>query len=315
MGCLQGNKKEMTKQFRDFESARKFVRSLNLKSKEKWVEYCKSGEKLDNIPAGPWNTYKDKGWKGMGDFLGTMAVSTNEKIFLSFKEAREFVRSLGLKGTPDWDKYCKSGNKPDNIPSNPDRSYKNKGWKGMGDWTGTGNIRNKEFRNFESARTFVRSLGLKSRKEWEEYRKSGNKPDNIPSAPGQIYKNTGWMGFGDWLGTGRIATQEKTFLSFTEAREFVRMLKLKDYKAWFEYCKSGDKPEYISAIPETIYKNDWKGIRNWLGTEWRTFNEAREFVRSLGLKSRKEWLEYCKLGDKPDDIPSSPWEVYKEWKK
>ena len=45
------------------------------------------------------------------------------------------------------------------------------------------------------------------------------------------------------------------------------------------------------------------------------FEEAREFVRSLGLNGIKEWTEYCKSGNKPDDIPSAPWNVYKEWKK
>ena len=46
----------------------------------------------------------------------------------------------------------------------------------------------KKFRDFESAREFVRSLGLKSPKEWDEYVKSGKKPDNIPSNPSSYYK-------------------------------------------------------------------------------------------------------------------------------
>jgi hypothetical protein len=49
--------------------------------------------------------------------------------------------------------------------------------------------------------------------------------------------------------------------------------------------------------------------------EFRGFESAREFVRKLKLKSNKEWKEYCKSGNKPDDIPSAPWNVYKEWKK
>ena len=49
--------------------------------------------------------------------------------------------------------------------------------------------------------------------------------------------------------------------------------------------------------------------------QFRDFEGAREFVRSLGLKSGTEWREYCKSGKKPDDIPAAPWRVYKEWKK
>ena len=46
--------------------------------------------------------------------------------------------------------------------------------------------------------------------------------------------------------------------------------------------------------------------------QFRDFKSAREFVRKLNLKGQKEWLDYCKSGNKPDDIPSSPWNVYKE---
>ena len=50
-------------------------------------------------------------------------------------------------------------------------------------------------------------------------------------------------------------------------------------------------------------------------TKFRDFESAREFVRKLNLKNFTEWREYCKSGNKPDDIPTAPWTVYKEWKK
>jgi len=114
----------------------------------------------------------------------------------------------------------------------------------------------KQFRDFESAREFVRKLNLKSQQEWKDYYKSGKRPDDIPSNPHATYKNE-WISMGDWIGTGSIA-------------------------------------------PQLI--------------QFRSFQEAREFVRKLNLKSQKEWKEYCTSGNKPDDIPSNPWEVYTEWK-
>ena len=45
---------------------------------------------------------------------------------------------------------------------------------------------------------------------------------------------------------------------------------------------------------------------------WLPFEDARIFVRSLGLKGQKEWLAYCKSGKKPDDIPANAPLVYKE---
>jgi hypothetical protein len=45
------------KKFRDFESAREFASSLNLKSQNDWFKYFQSGDKSDDIPAAPWIIY------------------------------------------------------------------------------------------------------------------------------------------------------------------------------------------------------------------------------------------------------------------
>jgi adenylate cyclase class IV len=317
-----GRVADQNKVYRSFEDAREFVRALNLKSTKEWQEYCKSGNKPDDIPTAPNGTYK-KDYKGWGDFLGTENIASQDKIFRSFEEAREFVRKLGLKNQKEWLEYCKSGDKPDDIPSNPNATYK-KEWKGFGDWTGTGNIAafNKVYRSFESAREFVRKLGLKNQKEWKEYCKSGDKPDDIPANPNATYKKD-FKGMGDWLGTGSIAPQDREYRPYKEAREFVRSLGLKTANEWKEYCNSGNKPDDIPSNPNGTYKKEWKGFGDWIGTGriadrdkiFRSFEDAREFVRKLGLKSNREWKEYCKSGNKPDDIPSNPWNTYKKWKK
>ena len=56
----------------------------------------------------------------MGDWLGTGRT----RQFRPYKEAREFVRKLGLKNTNEWIKYCKSGKKPKDIPWDPSKAYK-----------------------------------------------------------------------------------------------------------------------------------------------------------------------------------------------
>jgi hypothetical protein len=44
--------------------------------------------------------------------------------------------------------------------------------------------------------------------------------------------------------------------------------------------------------------------------KWRSFEEAREYACSLGLK-RKAWINHCKFVKKPNDIPDTPNKVYK----
>jgi hypothetical protein len=40
---------------------------------------------------------------------------------------------------------------------------------------------------------------LTSQAEWGTYRKSGDKPDNIPANPWHVYAGKGWVSLGDWL--------------------------------------------------------------------------------------------------------------------
>ena len=56
------------------------------------------------------------------------------------------------------------------------------------------------WRPFEEARMFARSLELSSAQKWYKYSKSGDKPADIPSAPDLYYKNSGWIDWSDWLG-------------------------------------------------------------------------------------------------------------------
>ena len=66
----------------------------------------------------------------------------------------------------------------------------------------------KQFRDFESAREFARTLGLKGTKEWQEYCTLNTLPTNSSSRPDYVYKKKGWISWGDFLGTGNVANQK-----------------------------------------------------------------------------------------------------------
>jgi hypothetical protein len=119
------------------------------------------------------------------------------KKWMSFLDARKFVQGLGLKKSKEWEEYRKSCNKPDDIPTHPDVTYKNKGWISYRNWIGI----SETMRSFEDAKKFVQTLNLKSTKKWEIYSGSGKRPRDIPSNPDKVYKNKGWINWKDWLGT------------------------------------------------------------------------------------------------------------------
>lgn len=201
--------------FKGFEEARKVVHALNLNSKNEWALYAKSEKKSEDIPANPRDVYKNTGWIGWGDWLGTGTIAPQNKVFLSFEEAREFVRSLKFKSIEAWSTYVKSGKKPHDIPGAPGHTYKNKGWISWGDWLGTGRIASYKmvYRSFDEARAFVHALKIKNQNDWFLYSKSEDKPEDIPANPRVVYKDAGWISDGDWLGTNFIASQNRNFVA------------------------------------------------------------------------------------------------------
>jgi len=201
----------MKKQFRSFTESRKLVRPLGLKSYSHWKKFINSTDFPVGIPRYPDDAYKDKGWTSWGDFLGTENIATKDIPFLDFTSSREFVRELKLKTRDEWDEYRKSSKRPKFIPTNPNRTYKDKGWKHFSDWLGTGKKSRKEiheqFLSFNQAREFVRNLGLSGEQQWRVYLKSNDKPENIPSDPNAFYKKE-WTSWGDFLGTGNLSPTE-----------------------------------------------------------------------------------------------------------
>src|SRR5262249_6782739 len=215
----------------------------------------------------------------------------------------------------DWRAYCRSGQKPDDIPASPYSVYAKSGWISMGDWLGNGQ-RKGGWRNFEEARAFMQDLGLKSGKQWLTYCRSGRKPNDIPAAADRVYAESGWNGWDDFLGTDN--RNRGDWRNFEEARAFVQNLGLESEKQWRAYCRSGQKPNDIPVAPNTVYaESGWISIGDWLGTGRRKsgsglgpFEEARAFVQSLGLESEKQWRAYCRSGQKPDNIPAKPSRTY-----
>jgi hypothetical protein len=151
-------------------------------------------------------------------------------------------------------------------------------------------------------------------------------PTGIPRNPNQTYAADGFT-WGDWLGIELPlrASRPSRFRDFISARAFVQSLELTSSTHWARYINNEipDKPERPSDIPrnpKNVYGDSWRGWGDWLGTgtiapfekKFRSFEDARTFARTLGLRNGAAWGEWCRIrGNPPQDIPRHPATVYK----
>jgi len=158
--------------------------------------------------------------------------------------------------------------KPSNIPASPRYSYKEKGWTSVGDFLGTGFVACSKVKRptYEEAQSYAISLKLTGANHWKRLYKLGKIPKNFPSAPDVFYKDSGWESWGIFLGTGNVNTKNKKYWSKNESTTFLKPLNIPGIKGWRKYCKSGNKPDEIPSTPEKVYKDNWNGIRDFLGT-------------------------------------------------
>ena len=116
-----------------FEEAHEYIMSLGLKGSREWYDWRKSPARHPGIPINPQRYYAGGGWKGMTHWL-TGVEKPRHPIYMSFKDAQEFVRQLGLRSAEQWRRYCRAGMRPETIPAAPYKVYKEwEGWKG---WLG-----------------------------------------------------------------------------------------------------------------------------------------------------------------------------------
>ena len=247
-----------TRGYLSFKRARALVHNLRLKNQSEWLRYSRGlmpeiGRRPANIPIDPHRVYKNKGWLSYSDWFGrrgnTKERPKGRSKFRSFYKARAFVRRLKLKALWEWEQFCHGniptkGQRPHDIPIAPRDVYRNNGWQGYGDWLGTGRIAShqRKFRSFKSARAFARKLHLNNSTEWTQFCQGklpnkGKLPDDIPKSPLFTYRDKGWQGIGDWLGTGRIAPSKRIFRSFESARAFARKLQLNSTNEWLQVCQ------------------------------------------------------------------------------
>jgi len=298
--------------YRSYEEAKSYVRSLKLKGVLDFRKHCNVLKTIPkDIPSKPDSVYKNE-FESFSSFLGTnrkkyIFNKKKGKKFISYVDACNHAKSKNFKRILDWKTYTKTKEFPNNIPVYPDRFYKNefisyqhflnlpvifkkekpikikkekpikiKKEKPI-------KIKKNRWMNFNEACLFVQSLGLNNVAKFNEYCRSEKRAKDLPTNPNSVYKNLwkGWVHFLNIKEKPIKIKKERKFKSYQEAKIYAESLKFNDPNQWWQHTKREDFPIDIPKFPYAIYKKDWKSMNIFLGIE-------KENVKKL----KENWLSY-----------------------
>ena len=228
---------------------------------------------------------------------------------LPFAAARAIVQKLQLKSHKEWLTWCKPGQRPSNIPSAPNKTYRVDGWISWPDWLGYETTRAPRgiMLPFTEARAIVRKLKMVRQEEWREWSKSEQRPSNIPTNPDKMYRSDGWISMPDWLGYDGRAVGK--MLPFPVAWAIVRKLELRSNNEWMAWSKSGQRPFNIPSNPHQVYRDDgWISLPDWLGYGSATGVQPSSLLSSSinARTAKKKKRKRRPAAPHPDSPPPPP---------
>jgi superfamily II DNA or RNA helicase len=252
------------RKYKTYEKSKKYAQSLNLKGQKEWYIHTKSKSFPKDIPFAPDSKYKDYGWSSWGDFLGTGSVSFSKRKIRSYEQVKKYAHSLKLKSRNEWLKHTKTKDFPKDIPVNVYQSYKSK-WISWGDFLGTGNIapNPNNYRSYEEAKKYARSLKVKTFKEWLKHTKTKDFPKDIYVRPDLKYKS--FEGYGVFLGHGTQSPKYIKYLTIKELKIYAKKFNIKSSVQWMKHVSSQNLPKEIPTRPDFKYKKQWKSWPDFLG--------------------------------------------------
>jgi hypothetical protein len=282
--------KDVVKKYISFEEAREYARTLDIKTSIAWREITHPAD----IPSDPYYAYRAE-WISWADYLGCTPFFTSRREgFLNYEEAREYVVKLNITSHNGWIDYCKSGERPANIPAHPQVIYKDKGWVSWFEWL----YHEERYLSFEKAREWFLENGINTLTKWNDYKREHGTPINIPTRLDVIYKDSGWEGYSSFFKPG--------IASYAEAKSYAQSNGIGNRVQWRTLFKDGKLPSNMPLNPDlTYYQDGWEGWLVFCNTR-KTYEEASEYARTLNLRNGEEWAAYHEFKKMPQGIPRNP---------
>ena len=85
-----------------------------------------------------------------------------------YAEAKKIAQLMNIRSNIEWNKLYKDNKIPKDIPSHPDRTYKND-WEGWGTFLNTGRVYKVDLPNLKKLTSFIQKKKIKSAKEYVKF--------------------------------------------------------------------------------------------------------------------------------------------------
>ena len=310
-----GNISNKKRDWMSFNQAKALMQNLGIKTNTEFNEWSKSEQRPKDFPSNPRRAYKNE-WVSWKNFFGTESISTRKKKqWMSFEEAKALIQSQGIKTSTEFIEWSKSKQRPENFPSTPRRAYKNE-WRGWGDFLGTGNTSTKSNgQSFEETNTLTQSRADRNHIKPKRKNRTSKRPKNTPRRSDQTDDKDEHTDQSDPLGTGNISTENNGQTSFEEIKAFLQRLGVRTYIESEEEEQVSIKPENFPSTSDEASRDTQTDLNGFSGSEttWMSFNEAKEYVRSLNFENSKDFIDWLKSSDRPENFPPNPQKAYSEW--
>jgi len=183
--------------------------------------------------------------------------------------------------------------------------------------------------SYNELKKFVQEIyyDIKSKSQWRrEFHNNKKRLHYIPANPEAVYKNRGWVSWGDFLGTKRIQSNivaHQLYVDYKEAKEMLQEYKFKSRTEFKEKKINSNFCTDIPYRPERYYKNKgWVSWNDFLSNNnianqlrklnFKSYNEAKDFLKTINPKitSRTSFVKFHELNN-IIDIPKQPEKYYK----
>lgn len=143
------------------------------------------------------------------------------------------------------------------------------------------------------------------------------RPPQIPAHPHEFYDTfTGWDAFFQkgqaYLDSGGTIPQVPTL---DELKQRVTQQRITSRAAFRRASCAGDLGPCVPRNPSIFYGDDfnWDDVLLPKEAAYLSYEEASCVIRQYGLRTRKEWRQFCRDGRRPNCIPALPSRDYPDF--